>query len=234
MPGPGGSKKTPWPWILGGCGGCLVLIIIGMVVAFAVMVPTARKIIHQSQTLNSRTRAGGFVLFTNELANTPASLKPYYSWFSFEYPSKFTVVPDEENFIKLEEKGDDGSVLENLAVGHITVPAGTNNDDAYPELMQRLSDQLGRGFQIYRELDRVPETVDGVQGLGMHWQATITNTPKGDVQFYGRVILVRKPDQEKGVAIIMIATSFDEDVENAHDVGVKGDLAGILASFRLE
>jgi hypothetical protein len=39
--------------------------------------------------------------------------------------------------------------------------------------------------------------------------------------------------QPRGVAIIMIATSLDPEVKSSSAVGVKGDLAMVLRSFKL-
>src|SRR5690349_3376572 len=100
MPSPGGNKKSPWPWILGGCGGCLVLIIIGLIV-LGVIGYTARKVAKQSVEV---VAPPGMISFTNELSNTPEPLKQYYSKFSFQYPGHFNRVPDEANFVKVEEE----------------------------------------------------------------------------------------------------------------------------------
>ena len=231
MPGPGGAKKTPWPWILGGCGGCLVLSIIGAVILGAIGYTTARKVARE--TVKTIQLQEGMINFTNELSNTPESLKPHYSRFSFQYPAKFKIIPDESNFIKVEEE-EDGFTLENFAVGYVAVTPGMSNEKAYPLLMQQLSQQIAQSFQNYRELGQFPDSVGGVPGYGMRWQATAPNTPKGDVQFFGRVILARKENRPKGVAIIMIGTNLDPDVHSSGDVGLRGDLARILATFDLE
>jgi hypothetical protein len=47
-------------------------------------------------------------------------------------------------------------------------------------------------------------------------------------------ILLHPPGKKNGVTIIMLATSLDSDIRSANDVGVKGESAEILRSFRLE
>jgi hypothetical protein len=175
----------------------------------------------------------GMISFTNELSNTPEPLKQYYSKFSFQYPGHFNRVPDEANFVKVEEE-EEGFTLENFAVGYMTVSPGMSNDQAYPPLMKQLSQQIAQNFPNYQELGQFPESIGGVQGLGMRWKSVTRNTPKGDVQFFGHVILARKESNPHGVAIIMIATNLDDEVESPEDVGTKGDLAEILPTFRLE
>jgi hypothetical protein len=232
QPNPSGGKKTPWPWILGGCGGCLVLLIIAGVVIAAITF-TTRKTLRQHRIAAPMRVQEGMIPFTNELFNIPEGLKQHYSRFSFQYPAHFSIVPDESNFVKVEE-AEDGFTLENFAVGYMSVDAGVSNEQAYPQLMSQLSQQIGQGFQEYRELSQFPATVGGVRGRGMRWQATARNTPKGDVQFFGYVILARKEVRPKGVAIIMIATNLDDEVQSPEDVGTRGDVARILETFRLE
>jgi hypothetical protein len=45
---------------------------------------------------------------------------------------------------------------------------------------------------------------------------------------------VRKPGATKGVTIIMLATTEDPAINTVNDVGVKGDLPGIVRSFSLD
>ena len=77
------------------------------------------------------------------------------------------------------------------------------------------------------------QTVSGERGRAMLWQSLMRGTPRGDVTFYGKVVLVRRPAQPRGAAIIMIATSLDPEVKSPSAVGVKGDLAMVLRSFKL-
>jgi hypothetical protein len=230
MPSPGGNKKSPWPWILGGCGGCLVLIVIAFLVLAAIGYTARRAAVITQGPVSPQA---GMISFTNQMSNTPDSLKPYYTRFSFQYPTEFNLLEDHSNFVKGEEE-EEGFTLENFAVGYMTATPGMSNEQAYPVLMQQLSQQIAQGFQGYQELGQFPESVGGVRGRGMRWTALARNTPKGDVRFMGHVILARKEGQPHGVAIIMIATNLDEEVKSPEDVGVKGDLARILPTFRLE
>ena len=184
----------------------------------------------------------GWQKFVNTKATTPAGLKEHFVDFSFSYPpAKFEIIPGESNFIKVEERTVDpvagNFTLENFAVGYITASAGVlpgmDQDLIFPMLLEQLSKQFAGGFAGYKEVAQVPENVAGLRGMALLFEAELKGTAKGDVKFYGKTIVAREQGKEKGVAIIMLATSLDPDVKSAADVGVKGDLAPILNSFRL-
>ena len=178
----------------------------------------------------------GWQTYTNTKASIPARLREHFVGFSFSYPAKFEIVPGESNFIKIEESLADPTAgnftLENLAVGYITaspgVLPGMDQDLIFPMLMEQLSAQFAKGFANYKEIAQVPEDVAGLRGRALLFEAEIKGTDKGDVKFYGKTLLAREQGKEKGVAIIMLATSLDPDVKGPADVGGKGDLAPIL------
>lgn len=183
----------------------------------------------------------GWKTFVNSMATTPAGLKEHFVGFSFSYPGKFEIIPGESNFIKIEESLADPAAgnftLENFAVGYITASAGVlpgmDQDLIFPMLLQQLSAQFAKGFANYKEVAQVPESVAGLRGRALLFEAEIKGTDKGDIKFYGKTLVAREQGKEKGVAIIMLATSLDPEVKSPADVGVKGDLAPILGSFRL-
>ncbi len=158
--------------------------------------------------------------FTATPTNIPAEFADNYVPFSFQYPRTWRVVSDPSNFVKVEE-GEDNVTFENFAVGSVTIPAEADNNEAYPALMGQLSKSFAQNFPNFQELAQMPEDVGGYRGRSMAWQARLTGTPRGDVDLYGRVLLVREPGQSRGVALIMIATSLDPEVKSAADVGVK-------------
>jgi hypothetical protein len=203
---------------------------VGAVFAFSF----AKNVQHQ---VNTTTKSPAFKTYASTPENIPAGLREHFVPFEFNYPKKFEIVPSEENFVKIEEAirgGAEGDfTLENFAVGFITVPANADNNTVYPVLLKQLAEQLAKGFPGFKQISQGPETVAGERGRVMLWQALMKGTPKGDVTFYGKVLLVRRPAQPHGVAIIMIATSLDPEVKSPSAVGVKGDLAMVLRSFKL-
>ena len=231
------TPKSKLPWILAGCG-CATLI--GLALAAALFfafnfVRKAQEDVKRRHQSLEKPRA--VQIYTSTADNIPARLRQHFVPFEFHYPKKFEIVPSEENFVKIEEAIRDGAdgdfTLENFAVGYITVPANADNNKIYPELLRQLAEELAKGFPGFKEISQSPQTVSGQRGRAMLWQALMRGTPKGDITFYGKVILARRPGQPRGVAIIMIATSLDPEVGSPSAVGVKGDLATVLRSFKL-
>jgi hypothetical protein len=105
---------------------------------------------------------------------------------------------------------------------------------AMPLLMQQLGSQFAAGFPGYREVSQFEEEVSGYKGRAMIFESELKGTPRGDVKIFGKVLLVRKPGATKGVTIIMLATTEDPQIKTVHDVGVTGDLPGIVQSFKLD
>ena len=178
--------------------------------------------------------------YVNKITAIPPGLQEHFLDFSFSYPPQFQVVPGDSNFIKVEESivdPDGGSyTLENFAVGYITanpgVIPGSDLELIFPMLAEQLSSQFAQGFPNYKELSQGPAGVAGQPGLAMLFEAELADTARGNIKIFGKLLLARQPGKEKGVAIIMLASALDPEVTNPAEVGVRGDLAPILSSFR--
>ena len=53
--------------------------------------------------------------------------------------------------------------------------------------------------------------------------------------YWGRIVVLTGDDRtaQKGISLIMLATGNQKDVKGVEDVGVEGELAAILDSFRI-
>jgi len=59
------------------------------------------------------------------------------------------------------------------------------------------------------------------------------NTSKGDLKLWGRLIFLPPVNGGKnGITLLMLATSLAPELKSVDDVGVKGELPMMLASFR--
>ena len=226
------EKKSSMPWILGGCGCALLL---ALAVAATILIVYLVNKNGEEKGRGRGTRGGGTSGGTTTFVATPdnvsAQLRDKFVAFQFDYPSNFSVEPSPQNFIKVSESVTEAGgefTRENFAVGYITMTsANADNNAIYPQLLSQLSTQFGSQFAQYRELAQMPETVGGHRGRAMAFQAMLNTTP-----VFGKVIVVRAAGNTRGVCLIMLATPKDPEVETVADVGVKGDLAQILASFK--
>jgi hypothetical protein len=217
------------PWILGGCGCALLLALAAA--ATVLVVYLASKKDDAGGGTRGGGRSGGMTTFTATPNDVPAGLRDKFVPFAFDYPANFRIEPSPQNFVKVTETVTDTGgefTRENFAVGYITMPsANADNNVFYPQLLSQLSTQFGSQFAQYREIAQMPETVAGNRGRAMSFQAMLNTTP-----VFGKVIIVRNTGSARGVCLIMLATPKDPEIKTVADVGVKGDLAQILASFK--
>lgn len=249
------------PWILGGCGCLTLIIIIALIIGILAyrakkkvsefqtdtksMIESIKEQQRKALTGPSSSEApstmtqpsspkSGWNTYINVKDNLPAGLQPNFVAFSFNYPKSFNLQPQSEiNFVKVEKytAAGKGNTSENFGVGYARFDdPSTESVALYNTLLDQLGQQLAGGFHNYREVRRLDENVDGIQSRAMLFQADFKDAP--GIMIYGKTIVVHPPRKKYGVTIIMLGTSLSRDVKSADDLGVKGDTAEILRSFR--
>jgi hypothetical protein len=241
------------PWILGGCG-CLTLLLI-LALVIGMMVYRAQKKVSEFKSdfksslkeLDQSSKAltdprsvtrnepkQGWNVYVNEKDKLPSGLQPNFVPFRFEYPNSFNLQPQSDvNFVKVEKyaAAGKGNTAENFAVGYAWFnPPDLQTDALYNQLLDQLGQQLSGGFHNYKELKRIPVTVDGVSSRAALFQADFKDSPT--TMIYGKTIVVHPPGKTNGVTILILGTSLGRDVKSADDLGTKGDTAEILRSFK--
>jgi hypothetical protein len=241
------------PWVLGGCG-CLTLIAIIIAVICFVTYRAKQKVtefksdfksalkeidqttqaLTDPNSVNKKTPKPGWQTYTNVKESLPSGLQPNFVAFSFDYPKTFNLQPQSEiNFVKVEKyaAAGKGNTAENFAVGYAWfTPPDADSDDLYDKLLDDLGKQLAGSFHNYKELKRQVEIVDTVKSRAALFQADFNDAAK--TMIYGKTIVVHPRGKKNGVTILMLGTSLGRDVKSADDLGVKGDTADILQSFR--
>ena len=241
------------PWILGGCG-CLTLIILIValicfltyrakqkVTEFKNDFKSALKEVDQTTkaltgpaSVTQKTPKTGWNTYTNVKENLPAGLQPNFVAFGFDYPKSFIVQPQGAvNFIKVEKYAaiGKGNTAESFAVGYAWfTPPEAQSDALYDKLLDDLGKQLAGSFHNYKELTRMPETIAGVHSRAGLFQADFDDP--GKTMIWGKTIVVHPPGKKNGVTILLLGTSLGRDIRSADDLGVKGESAEILRSFR--
>jgi hypothetical protein len=229
------QKKSALPWIIGGCG-CLFLVgLVGLgILGFG---------FYAAQQAEGKGSNSVFVVpsdwkrYNSMSAQIPASMQEHLVPFTFSFPPQFQIVPSSGNFVKVEEGTapgtEDNFTFENFGVGYFNIPGDGVDAVAMPMLIAQLGSQFAAGFPGYREVSQFEEEVSGYKGRAMIFESELKGTPRGDVKIFGKLVMVRKPGATKGVTIIMLATTEDPEIKTVHDVGMKGDLPGIIQSFQL-
>jgi hypothetical protein len=71
------------------------------------------------------------------------------------------------------------------------------------------------------------------EGYGFRFEGISRNTDRGNINLWGRVIILPPVDGSKnGVTLLMLTTSLAPELKSVDDVGVKGELPMMLESFR--
>lgn len=231
------------PWLLGGCG-CLTLIVI-IIVVLVLAARSAKQRVTEFKSdfksalksideKESKPRKDGWKTYTNVKDKLPTKLQSNFVSFSFDYPRDFELQPQSEvNFVKIEKSAaaGKGNTAENFAVGYAWFnPPEAQSDELYDKLLDQLGQQLSGGFHNYKELKREGLTVDGIDSRAALFQADFNDAAK--TMIYGKTIVVHPAGKKNGVTILILGTSLSREVKSADDLGIKGDTAEILRSFR--
>jgi hypothetical protein len=171
--------------------------------------------------------------YTNTREGRIGNLAESYVDFTFEYPKSWTMKEDAEgiNFITVERSVDE-QTWENLNVGYFKTAGSTeDNRQLYAPLIAQLQSQFSRQFPTLRKVSEGPVTVgeyDAYEGLF----ASTVDADGSEIAVYTRAILLPTPDGSKGVTLLMMGTSFHPELKAPEDLGRKGELPAVLASFR--
>ena len=246
------KRRSALPWVLGGCG-CLTLLVIAAIIGFYALYRVGKnaeetvRVTHASTaaspaetsasvestvasgSLADNTAAGGWKTYVNVKQKLPAELQEHFVAFSFSYPPSFEMLPqDASNFVKVEKYiGGKGNTGQNFAVGYATFPP-VGAELLYDTLLTQLGDQFKPNFPNYRETKRLPVNLPVGTGKALLFEAKFAN----NIKVYGKTMLLHPKGKPGGVTIIMLATSLDPTITSADDLGVKGETAQILQSFK--
>ena len=171
---------------------------------------------------------------TKTYVNTPSGLKGdlrrHYVDFSFRYPSAWTRVPrrqDPLNFVKVvSDTRKAGFEAENFAVGWFR--GGLR---VAPALLDQINADLRRGFPAYKRLSTGRTRFGRYAGYQLRFSSRVVQGG-ATTRIWGRVVLVANPSGGNGATVIMLASSASPVVRRVADVGVKGELPGVVRSFR--
>src|SRR6266496_4287257 len=165
------------------------------------------------------THSAATATYANSSERFSGKLSDTYVDFSFDYPRTWKRDPDagkgdSPNFVKVEQLNDDKITLENFAVGYFT-----GQRQFMAKLADQLSDQFAGGFPEYQKVSQGETKVGRYDGYEFRFTSHVTDTPKGDLDLWGRVVLLPGTGNRKGAALVMIASSASDEVRSVNDVG---------------
>ncbi|MCE9606175.1 MAG: tetratricopeptide repeat protein [Planctomycetia bacterium] len=180
-------------------------------------------------------------VYRNELSALGKRHVERFVPFSFKYPKHWKADPkagtdQSSNFVKFERQAvaADGEVttLENLAVGALE---GIVPGDIGRELMKALTEQFrgqfANGFPNFKAEPDRDLKFGTYAGFGFDFSF---QTDDKSVGGWGRIVLLPAyvVEQPRGMLIVMIATTAAPELKTAADLGVKGELPTLIASFK--
>lgn len=179
------------------------------------------------------------VEFVNSKANLDGKLAEHYLDFSFYYPNRWQKdpsagVPGARNYVLVERRLPPDFTQESFAVAWSSSAAPVSENLAlFHTMSENLSSQLASKFPGYRKVSEGPTKAGVYDGYEFRFEGQSKNTAKGDLKLWGRVVfLPPQGDGKDGVTLLMLATSLAPELKSVDDVGVKGELPMMLASFR--
>jgi hypothetical protein len=179
------------------------------------------------------------VEFVNSKANLDGKLAEHYLDFSFYYPNRWQKdpsagVPGARNYVLVERRLPPDFTQESFAVAWSSSAAPVSENLAlFHTMSENLSSQLASKFPGYRKVSEGPTRAGVYDGYEFRFEGQSNNTAKGDLKLWGRVVfLPPQGDGKDGVTLLMLATSLAPELKSVDDVGVKGELPMMLASFR--
>lgn len=213
--------KNAWK-IVGGCG-CLSML------AGAAMI--AASIYAGVDALKQSQKRDDVARYVNTSDGRTGNLAANYVDFSFDYPKLWSIKTDDgTNFVTVERTVD-GKTYENLSVGYFR-PAATReeNERAYNEVLAQIEGDFARQFRDFRKVSEGAATVGKYDGYEALYEGKV-DVDGQPVDVFVRVAFLPTPDGTKGVSMMMIGTSLNPELEEANDLGRKGELPVVLESF---
>jgi len=237
MPQGGQAPKSKAPWIIGGLIGCFLLIIIIVLAVGGLAYFGFKKAEEAAKSINANVPAPVQSVNTKQYVNTregrSGNLKENFVDFSFYYPDNWEIDDDPApNFVRVERKlvDDDGGnfTQENFAVGWVKATGTALDKQLMPKLAAQFNTQFAAQFPNYKKVSEGATKIGPYEGYEFRFTAKQNN-----VEFWGRVAMLPPPaGQQRGVALVMIASDRAPELTGVSDVGEKGELPLILESFR--
>ena len=155
------------------------------------------------------------VQFTNSKANLDGDLADHYVPFSFYYPKAWVKDPTAgvrgaTSFAKVQRAFSDntGAYIQERVVVSWYPSNGSYDADAsiFPDRAKTVSDQIAKGLSSYQEVSHGETMISVYKGYEFRFKGVFKNTGKGDLPYWGRVILLPPGDtsQKNGATIIML------------------------------
>lgn len=181
------------------------------------------------------------VRFVNSRQNAlSASLRRFYSDFSFDYPATWAVTPPrtdgtERNFVRVAAPPIDGYEPFAVHVGFATGSGDAEKDRRdIEQALPRLAEQFGSTLENYRVASVGRARVGPHDSWNWRFAATAPGLGGGrPARVIGRGDIVLPPGANRGLLIISLVTDRTDETPEPEQVGERGTLKAVYDSLRL-
>ncbi len=182
-------------------------------------------------------------LFQSSKDSLRGDLLRNFVGFSLYYPTEWKLNGPQNGsspnsrgkFLDISRSGPDGRMQEQMLISYYPSRGTFDSDDErFPQLVKETNDTLKKLLPEYQMVS------EGEIRINQEWRAYEVKfqgggtSPSGEkLVVWGRRVFVpaARPGARNGFEITMLATSLSDTVRSVDDVGVKGELASVLATF---
>lgn len=173
--------------------------------------------------------------FQNSKENLKGDLMKNFLGFSLYYPKDWQRNEAPKNFLDISKNIAGGLPIEQMLVTYYN-SKGTFKDDAeiFPVQVNETNQSLKKILPNYRMISEGKKTVNnGWQAYEVQFQGTGKTAGGEAITIWGKRLFIPTAirGMKNGYVVTMLATSLSKDVTSVEEVGVKGELSSILATF---
>jgi serine/threonine-protein kinase len=181
--------------------------------------------------------------YQNSKQNLKGDLLRNFVGFSMYYPKDWKVNGPQESvtantrgkFLDISRSTPEGRLKEQMLISYYP-SKGTFREDAdkFPQMVKETNDTLKKLLPGYQMVSEGEIKINGDwRAYEVRFQGGGTSESGEKLVVWGRRLFIpaARPGVRDGFEITMLATSAADDVRSVDDVGVRGELAGILYSF---
>jgi hypothetical protein len=179
-----------------------------------------------------------YAVFQNSKEKLEGKLAEKFVGFSIAYPKswqKNAAAAQEGNFLDAANRISTGVPIEQILISWYGSEGTFEADrENFPKIAQKLNNVYK--LPDYKQISEGAIEVNAMPAYEVRFESVAADKRGEEFRFYGRTILlpVGRPDMRSGLLITQLGTSLAPELTSAADVGVKGELAKILATLRFE
>ena len=177
------------------------------------------------------------VYFQNSKDNLSGDAAKNFLGFSLYYPQSWTRRDAKNNFLDVSNSTSNGLPIEQMLVSYYDSKGTFKSDEElFPKLVEKSNADLKKALQgNYKIISQGETKIQNGrwQAYEVKFESSGVAADGEKVTLWGRRlwIPVQMNGLKNGFVITMLATSLSKEVTSVDDLGLKGELSGILETF---